>query len=519
MQATGNAPQAGTRQGVLIRTIVVLALAVLTTVLLAGTAQADTFTVTSTNDSGAGSLREAINRADSRAGVDRIAFADGVDGTVTLSAALPRVTDPAGLEIDGGGDVTVSGDDADHVFLVGQGAAFALRNLTVSDASGGSGGGLRNAGGTVEVSGSTFSDNHAGDYGGAISNGSGGTLEVISSTISGNHAADTGGGIANFGTLIVSGSTISGNFGDFDGGGIYNGGGTVNVTNSTVSGNDGGMFGGGGILGFEGSIDVLNSTVLGNSGTGEGSCGGICASGTTLRGTIVADNPGGNCGGPITDGGYNIDDDNTCGFARDTGSLPGTDPLLDPEGLRDNGGPTETIALLPDSPAVDLVGQEACPPPQTDQRGVQRPQGEACDSGAFELRQKPPQPPECTIKGTPGDDFLKGTSANDRICGRGGNDIVVDYKGGNNTLLGHGGKDILLDVKGKGLLKGGDGNDVLFTLDDAPLDTMNGQSGGNDLCLGDSGDVRKNCERGSLFGLSGEERERLDEAKDAAGLR
>ena len=518
MRATGDAQPAGTGQGVLMRTILVLALAVLATALLAGTARAETFTVTNTANGGAGSLRAAIAQANYTEGADEIAFADGVGGTITLASGLPTITDPAGLSIDGGGDVTVSGRAADHIFLVGQSAAFALRNLTVSDAFGGSGGGLRNDGGTVEVSGSTFSDNLAGDYGGAIVNGTGGTLEVSDSTISGNHAADTGGGIANRGTLIVSGSTISGNNGDFDGGGIYNEGGTVDVVNSTVSGNDGGMFGGGGILSHGGAVDVVNSTISGNISNGEERCGGICGSGMTLHNTIVADNEGGNCGGPITDGGYNVDDDGTCAFTRATGSLPNTDPLLDPDGLQDNGGPTETIALQPNSPAVDLVGQEACPPPATDQRGVARPQGEACDSGAFELRREPPRPPECTIKGTPGDDFLKGTSANDRICGRGGNDIVVDYRGGNDTLLGHSGKDILLDVKGKGLLKGGDGNDVLFTLDDAPLDTMNGQSGGNDLCLGDSGDVRKNCERGSLFGLSGEERERLDEAKDAAGL-
>jgi hypothetical protein len=72
-------------------------------------------------------------------------------------------------------------------------------------------------------------------------------------------------------------------------------------------------------------------------------------------------------------------------------------------------------------------------------------------------------------------------------------------------------------VKGKGLLKGGDANDVLFTLDSAPLDTMNGRVG-NDFCLGDKGDVRKNCERGGLLSLSEEERRRLAEAKRTAGL-
>jgi hypothetical protein len=131
--------------------------------------------------------------------------------------------------------------------------------------------------------------------------------------------------------------------------------------------------------------------------------------------------------------------------------------------------------------------------------------------------EKPPQPPECTVRGTPGDDLLKGTSANDLICAKGGNDIVVDYKGDNDTLLGNGGKDVLLDVKGRSVLRGGDANDVLFALDDAPLDTMNGQAG-NNFCAGDKGDVRKNCERGSMLSLSEEERKRINDAKNATGV-
>jgi hypothetical protein len=147
-------------------------------------------------------------------------------------------------------------------------------------------------------------------------------------------------------------------------------------------------------------MEVDNSTFSGNSAP-EGAAIWVLLSGQRLRNTIVANSTsGGNCfnvfsGSPIIDGGYNIDDDGTCGFTPETGSLPNTNPLLDPDGLQDNGGPTETIALLPESPAVDLVGQEACPPPQTDQRGVERPQGEACDSGAFELVQGPQTKADC----------------------------------------------------------------------------------------------------------------------------
>ena len=82
----------------------------------------------------------------------------------------------------------------------------------------------------------------------------------------------------------------------------------------------------------------------------------------------------------MTSQGHNLDSDNTCNLSS-VGDLPNTDPLLGP--LQDNGGPTETHALLPESPAIDAGDNAACP--STDQRGIIRPQGSACDIGAFEL--------------------------------------------------------------------------------------------------------------------------------------
>jgi hypothetical protein len=367
MKARANILFAEARGYLHFRVGVLATFTLLLTLVSASTAWSAIFTVTNTNDSGPGSLRAAIVQANANAGADEIAFADGVGGTITLASALPTITDGAGLLIDGGGDVTVSGNRELRVFTVDPGAAFSLSNLIVSDG-------------------------HDADYGGGIFNK--GTLTVTDSTFSDNHAADTGAGIANFGTLTVSGSTFSGNSGDFDGGGIYNEGERLKVTNSTFFGNNGGL-GGGGILNYGGPAEVVNSTISNNTSF-EGA-GGIYGGMFTLRNTIVANNAGGNCGWsparpPVVDGGYNVDDDGTCGFTRATGSLPNTNPLLDPAGLRDNGGPTQTIALQPGSPAVDLVGQDACAPPTTDQRGVGRPQGEACDSGAFELMRESTPP-------------------------------------------------------------------------------------------------------------------------------
>jgi hypothetical protein len=109
----------------------------------------------------------------------------------------------------------------------------------------------------------------------------------------------------------------------------------------------------------------------------------------------LAAEPGGNCGGLITDAGYNISDDVSCPIASGT-SVDGITLNLDPAGLQNNGGPTQTIALEPNSPAVDFIpvasckDQEAIPQPlMTDQRGFPRPDSgnlNACDAGAFELQ-------------------------------------------------------------------------------------------------------------------------------------
>jgi len=151
----------------------------------------------------------------------------------------------------------------------------------------------------------------------------------------------------------VTNSTFSGNSADTYGGGIANSG-TVKVTNSTFSGNSAGN--GGGIANLLYSVAVTN-TILANSTSG------------------------GNCAG-VTDGGHNLDSDGTCGVG------PATDPLLAP-GLAHNGGPTQTIALLAGSPAIDTGDPEVCGNPPVngvDQRGYARPgTGHTqCSIGAYE---------------------------------------------------------------------------------------------------------------------------------------
>jgi hypothetical protein len=353
-------------------------------IVLAPRAEAATFTVTNLSDSGQGTLRWAIQQANAAAGPDTIAFAFG--GTITLTSGQLTVTDD--VTIDGGSaaDVTISGNQSSRIFWV-SGEPFRgtldLRNVTlVNGLVGGglaAGGGILNEG-TLSVTRTVFAGNSATLYdGGGIHNS--GTLTVTDSTFLGNSAGDWGGaissyykGVAGSATLTVTNSTFSGNSAA-DGAGIFNDH-TGTLTNSTFSGNS--ATGPGGGIRNVGALTVTNSTISGNTaGSGDGISTG--AGTTTLRNTIVAGNGAGeNCDGPIVDGGRNQQHPGTtCGATVASG-----DPLLDPLGLQSNGGPTQTIALLPGSPAIDTAVAINCPP--TDQRGVARPQGVSCDRGAYE---------------------------------------------------------------------------------------------------------------------------------------
>lgn len=152
---------------------------------------------------------------------------------------------------------------------------------------------------------------------------------------------------------------------------------------------------GGGIENDVGTLTVTNSTFSENSAVFGG---GIENHGpATLRNTIVANSPSGdNCFDTrsITDGGGNLDDGSSCAFTAPS-SQSNADDGLDPAGLQDNGGPTRTIALLPESDAIDAGVEATCaadPVNNLDQRGTSRPQdGDAnnearCDIGTFEFR-------------------------------------------------------------------------------------------------------------------------------------
>jgi predicted outer membrane repeat protein len=336
-------------------------------------------------------------------------------GPVTIDISVGTGTKPVNTDttLDGRGQITISGGNAVPVFSVTRGVTFTVQNLTL--ANGSQARAIYNDAGTLMVTNSTFSDNSAG----AIYNYAG-TLTVTNSTFSDN----SGGSIYNYaGTLTVTNSTFSNNSGA-----IYNDAGMVTVTSSTFSGNSAGsggaIFSGGGILSHVAQLTVTNSTFWDNSagsggaiykdagmltvtnstfsGNSAGSGGAIWDTGTALlRNTIVANSPSGdNCSGSITDSGHNLDDGMTCGFSA-ASSLSGTDPQLDPAGLSNNGGPTQTVALCTDadvptgctatSPAIDAGDQAICaaqPVNNRDQRGFVRPGvgHTQCSIGAYEAR-------------------------------------------------------------------------------------------------------------------------------------
>ncbi|WP_138504255.1 DUF4347 domain-containing protein [Nostoc sp. PA-18-2419] len=452
--------------------------------------------VTNTNDSGKGSLRQAILNANATAGANTITFAgsvfaDGVPDVITLTSGQLAITDDLTIVGTGASKLTISGNNASGVFeitgtgtdvsidglkianadnviygsiLLNSNASLNLTNSTVLDSQGAVGGIFNR--GNLSLTNTTVSGNQGSLLGGGIFNT--GTLSLTNSTISNNTANTSyistyGGGIFNTGTLKITNSTISNNSIDARGlerggpapintygGGIYNSG-TADITNSTVFGNFS-NYNGGGIFNT-GTLTLTNDTITNNKADAifeNGNGGGVFndSKGTVVVGnTIVAGNSAVNAPdspdvfGSFTDAGNNLIGNNTGSTGFTTSTLVGTssnpiDPKLGQ--LQDNGGPTLTQDLLTGSPAIN-AGNNALIPAgvTTDQRGsgFNRISGGKVDIGADEL-----QSDGLNLTGTSGADILVGSNSPDKINGKAGNDTITAKKG-NDTLTGGGGKD------------------------------------------------------------------------------
>jgi chitodextrinase len=273
---------------------------------------------------------------------------------------------------DGGGAIY------NHGMLAVSASTFTSNT---SEATSGTSGGAINNSGTMTVTTSNFNANIAMEGGGVFNQN---TSTITQSTFTNNAATIYGGGaILNaFGTTTVDGSTFVGNTGP--GGGVVDNDTTINISNSTFFNNTGGNHGGGAIQNF-GIANITTSTLSGNSSPYGSDIYNYGSSTATVSSSIVADGlSSGNCGGtPIIDGGYNLDTGSSCGFTASKNSKSNTRPQLQP--LASNGGPTQTMALTPGSPAINVIpaAVSGCAG-TTDQRGTARPQGPACDIGAYE---------------------------------------------------------------------------------------------------------------------------------------
>ncbi len=321
------------------------------------------------NDSGEGSLRQAIDNANAFSSNDTITFS-GVSGTITLTSGQLALANNGTLIIEGGG-ITVSGNNASRVFEVNSGANVTLNGMTITSGASSKGSGVSNNG-TLTLNNSVVSGNSSTDDGGGLWNG--GALTISNSTISGNSAASDGGGIDDDGgsSVTISNSIFSGNSaGSGDGGGMDNAA-PLTITNSTFSGNSAGDDGGG--LWNDGALTITNSTFSGNSAV-EG--GGIYNNNgtTTLNNSIVANSTGGDCvqvGGTVNTS-HSLVEGGGCGVTNGVnGNRAGVDPAL-------NGD----LTLSASSPAIN-AGSNALVIGSTDLAGNPRIQNGIVDMGAFE---------------------------------------------------------------------------------------------------------------------------------------
>jgi hypothetical protein len=304
-------------------------------------------------------LREAIAFASSGA---MITF--NVTGTIALTSSL-TLSNPVTISGPGADQLSVSGNGVTQVFSNNAtGSIISGITITGGYVTAGGGAGLTNYGTLTLIDCALTGNNAYFAQGGAIRNS--GTIHVISSTLSNNTGHYSASGFANNGTAVFVNSTVSGSLasGGGLGIGVYNGSGTLRLISSTVSGNSYGVH-----TYTTGTTEIKNSLVWGN----------------TVYDVAEYSN------GITTSLGYNL-----VGITNSTALTTEFSNTGDQAGVTDahigallvnSPGHTATYALLSGSTAIDAgsctdnLGATIA----ADQRGVTRPQGSACDIGAYEL--------------------------------------------------------------------------------------------------------------------------------------
>lgn len=317
------------------------------------------FIVSNLNDSGIGSLRQAIQDAGNNGEADTIMFdasitqgvVSGVDdGLITLTSGVlqinSEITVDGDVDGDSKADIMISGNDASQIFNIMWDGDATLRSLHLTEGWGRISGGAISTytSGKLALISSTITHSYAEYFGGAVS---GRDVRIFNSTFYGNTAGISGGALGAVNGLTLVNSTVYGNTSYGYGGGIAAQSPAL-ISNSTITGNTansaGGIYmnyGGGSYMGargarFENSI-LAGNTALNANSAATNDLAGILLSTSSLLGTNVAG-------------------DNSNIFS----DAPGLGPLSD------NGGPVLTMALLPGSPAISAGDANLLPPDTVD---------------------------------------------------------------------------------------------------------------------------------------------------------
>lgn len=359
---------------------------------------------------GACTLDAAVEEANALPGTDAILFS--ITGTNSIASNVNTITDSLMVTGPGSTNLTLSGPGINNLFEVNSGSndqVLQVSGLTMTNWS-------RafeiNTGDSLILNSSVVTGNSG--RGIRLYGGSGATGSIFESEISSNNAGGIFVGVTGTATFSMNRSLVANNFNanaSGDGGGLSIGNSsTVNITNTTISGNRANRHGGGIDVVGDATLRIVNSTITGNRADADdgddGDGGGVRAVGAgttvTYKNTIMSNNQDyigasvspSNCNSASlnTTAGNNIEDGTDCGL-NDASDQQSTDPLIG--ALADNGGPTQTHALQLGSPAIDAITGNCTDLSATaitqDQRGFSRPvdgddNGSVnCDIGAFEV--------------------------------------------------------------------------------------------------------------------------------------
>lgn len=351
----------------------------------------DVVEVSNNDDDGVGSLRQLL---ESEPAGSTIFVDSSVSGTIILTSGVITVTQPLTLVGPGSSVLTVSGADAQPILVIEETGQLTLSGLTLTNSRGSA---IRNTGG-LTLTDAVVRDSDSPGTGRGACLSSSGPLSVARVTFSGCSAfnagaADVVDGVATFDAVTFTGNSTTGNSGAAM---IASSPQDVTVTNSTFSGNfvTGADRVGGAIGVFgdaQGNLILRHNTFFGNTATGDG--GAIYMAAETsveIEGNLFAGNAALNAPdisvdalATLTSQGFNLLEDGTGSGLVDgeNNDIVGQAAMVAP--LVNNGGPTETHALNPGSPAIDAIPPADCSV-TTDQRGEPRPVGSGCDIGSVE---------------------------------------------------------------------------------------------------------------------------------------